>query len=105
MLTFAGRINVLRIARVPQKEKLITKLKMQRYKEFNGDLDDWVRSQKDGLDTTLTGDDWTQIDKIVQRLKIQRHGNASLDYKNETERLLKKMLESPEVIQIARSMA
>lgn len=78
---------------------------MQRYKEFNGDLDDWVKSQKDGLDTVLTGDEWTQIDKVVQRLKIQRHGNASLDYKNETERLLKKNLENLEVIQIAKSMA
>lgn len=84
--------------------KLITKSKMQRYKEFNGDLDDWVRSQKEGLDTTLTGDEWVQIDRIVQRLKIQRHGNASLDYRTETERLLKKDLESPEVIQMARSM-
>jgi hypothetical protein len=44
------------------------------------------------------------IDKVVQRLRIQRHGNASIDYRNETERLLKKILESPEVVQIARSM-
>lgn len=78
---------------------------MQRYKEFNGDLDDWVKSQRDGLDATLTGDEWTQIDKLVQRLKIQRNGNASYDYKMETERLLKKILEGPEVIQIAKAMA
>lgn len=84
---------------------MITKSKLQRYKDFNGDLDDWVRSQKDGLDATLTGDEWVQIDKVVQRLKIQRHGNASLDYRNETERLLKKILESPEVIQMAKGMA
>ena len=78
---------------------------MQRYEEFKGDLDDWVRSQKDGLDGTLTGDEWVQIDKVVQRLKIQRNGSASSEYRNETERLLKKVFENPEVIQIARGMA
>jgi hypothetical protein len=77
---------------------------MQRYKDFNGDLDDWVRSQKDGLDATLTGDEWLQIDKVVQRLKIQRNGNASLDYRTETERLMKKLFESPEVILLAKGM-
>lgn len=84
---------------------LITKLQIQRYQKFNGDLDDWVRSQKEGLDGTLTGDEWVQIDKVVQRLKIQRNGTASLDFKNETERLLKKIFENPEAIQIARGMA
>jgi hypothetical protein len=77
---------------------------MQKYKEFNGDLDDWVHSQKNGLDETLTGDEWNQIEKVVQRLRIQRNGNASIDYKNETERLLVRLLENPEVIQIARGM-
>lgn len=84
---------------------MITKAQLQRYKEYNGDLDDWVRSQKDGLDTTLTGDEWVQIDKLIQRLKIQRNGTASSDYRTETERLLKKMLESPDLIQMARGLA
>lgn len=78
---------------------------MQKYKEFNGEVDGWVSSQKNGLDETLTGDEWNQIEKIVQRLKIQRNGNASSDYKNETERLLKINMENIEVIQIAKSMA
>jgi hypothetical protein len=84
---------------------LITKAKLQRYKDFDGDLDDWVRSQKSGMDDTLTGEDWIQIDKVVQRLKIQKNGSASVDYRNETERLLKKVLVSDELIQLARSMA
>jgi len=78
---------------------------MQKYKEFNGDVDDWIRSQKNGLDGTLTGDEWNEIEKIVGRLKIQQNGSASSDYKNETERLLKKVLENTEVVQIAKSMA
>jgi hypothetical protein len=78
---------------------------MLRYKEFNGVVEDWVGSQKNGLDETLTGDEWNQIEKIVQRLRIQQNGNASIDYRNETERLLKKGLENSEVIQIARSMS
>jgi hypothetical protein len=78
---------------------------MLKYKEFNGELEGWVHSQKNGLDETLTGDEWNRIDKVVQRLKIQRNGNASSDYRNETERLLKKDLDGAETIQIARSMA
>jgi hypothetical protein len=84
---------------------LITKIKILKYKEFNGVVEDWVRSQKSGLDETLTGEEWNQIEKIVQRLRIQQNGNASIDYKNETERLLKKGLENAEVIQIARGMS
>jgi len=84
---------------------LITKSKMLRYKEFNGVVEDWVVSQKNGLDETLTGDEWNHIEKIVQRLRIQKNGNASIDYKNETERLLKNGFENTEVIQIARGMS
>jgi hypothetical protein len=84
---------------------LITEAKMRKYKEFNGDLEDWVQSQKGGLDETLTGDEWIQIDKMVERLRLQRNGNASIDYRNETERLLKKGLENAVAIEIARSMA
>jgi hypothetical protein len=84
---------------------LITEAKMRKYKEFNGDLEDWVQSQKGGLDGTLTGDEWIQIDKMVERLRLQRNGNASIDYRNETERLLKKGLENAVAIEIARSMA
>jgi len=68
-------------------------------------MNEWVRSQKNGLDEILNGTEWTGIDKLVQRLRIQKNGNASLDYKNETERLLKKNMQDEEVIQIARGLA
>jgi len=68
-------------------------------------MNEWVRSQKNGLDEILNGTEWTGIDKLVQRLRIQKIGNASLDYKNETERLLKKNMQDEEVIQIARGLA
>ncbi len=83
---------------------MITKEKMQRYQDFNGDLDKWVLTQKNGLDEVLSGPEWTTIDKVVQRLRIQKNGNASVDYRNETDRLLKKSLESDEVIEIAKTM-
>lgn len=84
---------------------MITIEQMQKYKDAGGDVDAWVRSQKDGLDGVLTGDEWNLIDKLVQRLKIQKNGNASSDYKTETERVLKKNLENEEVIRLARTMA
>jgi hypothetical protein len=87
-----------------QEIRLITTAKMQRYIEFYGDIDNWARSQVNGLDETLNGDEWNQIEKLVQRLRIQRNGSASIDYKNETERVLKKTFENEEAIQLARNM-
>jgi hypothetical protein len=83
---------------------LINKEQLERYKKYEGDLDKWVASQKRGMDETLSGNDWTLIDKAIQRLKLQKSGFASTDYRQETERVLLKTFESPEIIQIARSM-
>lgn len=83
---------------------LITKAKMQKFTEFYGDIDNWVKSQANGLDGTLTGDEWNQIDKVIQRLRLQRGPNASIDYKNETERVMKRSFENEEVMQMARNM-
>lgn len=83
---------------------MISKEQLQRYQKFNGDLDDWVKSQKSGMDETLTGADWTLIDKAMQRLKLQKTGFASRDYREETERVLTKTFGDLEVIKLARSL-
>lgn len=83
---------------------MISKEQLQRYQKFNGDLDDWVKSQKSGMDETLTGNDWTLIDKVMQRLKLQKTGFASRDYRDETERVLTKTFGDLEVIKMARSL-
>ena len=84
---------------------MINKLQILRYRKYNGDLSKWVKSQKNGLDEILSGADWSMIDKMIQRLRIQKTGIPSSDYTNETDRVLKKFLESEEVAQIAREMA
>ena len=84
---------------------MITKSQILRYRKFGGDLSKWVKSQKNGLDEILSGADWSAIDKMIQRLRIQKTGNPSSDYTNETDRVLKKFFESEEVAQIAREMA
>jgi hypothetical protein len=83
---------------------LISKEQLERYGKFDGDLDKWIESQKRGMDETLSGNDWTLIDKVVQRLKLQKSGFASNDYREETERVLKKTFGDIEVIKIAREM-
>ncbi len=92
------------LRRIESDAELITKEKMLRYQEFQGDQDAWVRSQKKGLDETLTGAEWSLIDSIVQRLRLQKRLNPSVDYKNETERLLTVNLGDAEAIGIAREM-
>ena len=77
---------------------------MQRFTEFYGDIENWVKSQKQGLDDTLTGEEWNQIDKVIQRLRLQVNGNASMDYRNETERVMKRVFENEDVIKMARGM-
>ena len=75
---------------------------MQRYMKYSGNLENWIKSQTQGLDETLSGEEWNQIDKVIQRLRLQVNGNASLDYRNETERVMKRLFESEEVIKMAR---
>jgi hypothetical protein len=83
---------------------MISKIQIERYRKFKGDMNDWVKSQKDGLDEILTGQEWRSIDQLVQRLRMHSHPNVTMDYKNETERVLKKTLENDEVIRIAREL-
>ncbi|MDB5047568.1 MAG: hypothetical protein JWO30_639 [Fibrobacteres bacterium] len=83
---------------------MITKEKLERYKKFKGDVDKWVFSQKDGADEVMNGADWSEIDKLMQRLKIEKNGFASQDYRTETERVMKKTVESGEAIKMAKEM-
>jgi len=83
---------------------VISKEQLERYKKYDGDQDKWVASQKRGMDETLSGNDWTVIDKVIQRLKLQKTGFASNDYREETERVLLKTFGVPETIQLARTM-
>ena len=83
---------------------MINKEQLERYGKFAGDQDKWVASQKREMDETLTGTDWTQIDKVIQRLKLQKSGSASNDYREETERVLRKTFGDAELIKLAREM-
>jgi hypothetical protein len=83
---------------------VITKEKLQRYGKFKGDLDKWVLSQRDGADPVLNGADWNDIDKLMQRLKIEKNGFATQDYRTETQRVMKKLLEGGEAIEMIKGM-
>jgi hypothetical protein len=84
---------------------VITKEQLERFHTFKGDQDKWVRSQRDGADTVLNGADWTLIEKLVQRLKLEKNGFATPEYRGETERLLNKSLENAEAKKFAQGMA
>lgn len=84
---------------------MITKEQLERFNAFKGDMDKWALSQRDGRDTVLTGAEWTTIDKLVQRLKLEKNGFATPDYRGETERLMNKTLENAEAKKFALTMA
>ena len=67
-------------------------------------MDKWVLSQRDGRDNVLTGAEWSTIDKLVQRLKLEKNGFATPDYRGETQRLMNKSLENAEAKKFALSM-
>jgi len=67
-------------------------------------MEKWVLSQRDGRDDVLDGADWTLIDKLFQRLKLEKTGFATLEYRGETERLMNKCLENPEAKKFAQGM-
>ena len=83
---------------------MITKEQLERFNAFKGDMDKWVLSQRDGRDDVLNGSDWTLIDKLVQRLKLEKSGFATMEYRGETERLLNKSLENAEAKKFAQGM-
>ncbi|MEO7426839.1 MAG: hypothetical protein ABI036_16755 [Fibrobacteria bacterium] len=83
---------------------MITKEKLQQYGKFKGDLDKWVSSQRDGADPVLNGADWNEIDKLIQRLKIEKHGFATQDYRTETQRVIRKTIEGGEAIEMIKKM-
>jgi hypothetical protein len=86
------------------RDIVITKEMLERFNAFKGDMDKWVRSQKDGRDDVLTGTDWTTIEKLIQRLKLEKNGFATMEYRGETERLLNKTLENSEAKLFALTM-
>lgn len=67
-------------------------------------MDKWVLSQRDGRDEVLTGTEWTTIDKLVQRLKLEKNGFATPDYRGETERLMNKTFENGDAKKFALGM-
>ena len=86
------------------RQDVITKEMLERFHAFKGDMDKWVLSQRDGRDEVLTGADWTLIDKLFQRLKLEKTGFATLEYRGETERIMNKSLENAEAKKFAQSM-
>jgi hypothetical protein len=69
---------------------VITKAQVERYQQFQGDLDKWIDSQKKARDECIAGPDWTLIDKAAQRLKLEKTGFASHEYREETKRVLRR---------------
>lgn len=102
MTTFNTR--PLRSAHPIEWHDVITKEQLERFHAFKGDMDKWVLSQRDSRDDVLTGTEWTTIDKLVQRLKLEKNGFATPDYRGETERLMNKSLENADAKKFALGM-
>jgi hypothetical protein len=86
------------------RQYVITKEQLERFNAFKGDMDKWVLSQRNGRDDILSGPEWNTIDKLLQRLKLEKHGFATPDYRGETERLMNKTLENAEAKKFALGM-
>ncbi|MDT4290410.1 hypothetical protein RO575_12635 [Methylomonas sp. MO1] len=54
--------------------------KVAIYRKFAGDIDGWARMASASEKAILTGDDWRQIDSIVQDFGLVQAGLASTRY-------------------------
>ncbi len=67
---------------------MLTREKLKRFEEFDGDLDGWTRMRRANDDSFMTVEDWNLIDRLVMNLGIVQSGIASGQFIAETETML-----------------
>jgi hypothetical protein len=84
---------------------MITQDKIEVYKKFRGNIDDWARigSKKEKL--VLNDNDWYIIDGFVQDLSLMRKGLTSLTFVNDLNHRFKENCDSDETIQALKSIS
>lgn len=68
---------------------MLTLEKLNIFEEFDGDIDGWTRMRHDADNSLMTAAEWSQIDRLVMDLRIVASGRASVEFREETERMLR----------------
>lgn len=90
---------------MPCRLKMITKEKLNVYANYKGDLDMWLRTDKDHEKTFMESADWYLIDLLLQDANIINPNLGSENRTAEAERRLRESCENVEVIEEIRRMA
>jgi Spy/CpxP family protein refolding chaperone len=67
---------------------MITVAKIKVYQRFAGDIDGFARGGTPAEKGAITGEEWSQIEQLLQRLSLMKNMPVADSYRSETTQLL-----------------
>ncbi len=71
---------------------MITKEKINIYKNYDGDIDGWARAGNKTEKELMTDKDWIIIDDLLQDIFLLKKGRSSSGFNQRTVKKLKEVL-------------
>lgn len=83
---------------------MITQLKIETYKKFNGNIDGWARSEQNSP-SSMSDSDWYLIEELLQDITLVLKGQASETYTISVENKLKENCDNEQTIETLKTLA
>ncbi len=84
---------------------MITKDKIQIYKNYSGDVDGWARIGSKEEKELMNDEDWFLIEDLLQDLSLMKSGNSSEEYNIKIAEKLKNKCSDEEVVRELKELA
>ena len=84
---------------------MITKEKIEIYKKYKGDIDQWARLGKKKEQKIIDDEDWFLIDEIVQDIQLIKNGQASDEFEIRLNEKLKRVFDEERTLEYLRSLS
>ena len=84
---------------------MITKVKLDIYNRFYGDIDGWVRVGSNEEKSIMTDNDWCTIENFIQDIYLQNTSLLSPSYTSSINERLKKHCDSEDTIEAIKELA
>jgi hypothetical protein len=84
---------------------MITKDKIQIYKNYGGDVDGWARVGSKKEKELMNDEDWFLIEDLLQDLSLLKSGNSSKEYNAKISEKLKEKYSDEETIKQLKELS
>ena len=84
---------------------MITKDKIQIYKNYGGDVDGWARVGSKKEKELMNDEDWFLIEDLLQDLSLLKSGNSSKEYNAKISEKLKEKCSDEETIKRLKELS